>query len=39
MQEIKKIYLLIPKKNASHMDVYRDGWDWFTQDPKTLVRN
>ena len=29
MQEIKKIFQVVPEKNASEMDVHKDGWDQF----------
>ena len=35
MQEIKKTYLVVPEKNASQMDAYRD----LHKDPKAPVRN
>ena len=30
MQEIKKMYWVVPVKNALQVDVYKDGWDQFT---------
>ena len=30
MQEIMKMYEVVPEKNASQVDVYRDDWDQFT---------
>lgn len=35
MQEIKKIFSVVPEKNASQMDKYRN----LHKDPKTPVRN
>ena len=34
MQEIKKMYWVVPVKNALQVDVYKDGWDQFTWSSK-----